>query len=64
MVEKGMHPKTLQERLGHSSIRTTLDVYGFVMATLESDGSDLDDLLTRPSSGTYVAHGSSAVHSM
>jgi hypothetical protein len=64
MVEKGTPHKTLQERLGHSLIRTLPDIYGFVMATLESDGSDLDDLITRPSRGTYVARGSSAVHPM
>jgi integrase len=55
MIESNVHPKRLQERLGHTSIRTTLDIYGHLMASLESEDSDLDDLLQRPSRGTYVA---------
>jgi len=27
-ILQGAHPKVVQERLGHSSIKTTLDVYG------------------------------------
>jgi integrase len=57
MVEQGVHPKRPQERLGHTSIRTTLDTYGHLMPTLESEGGDLDELLSRPARGTYVARG-------
>src|SRR6478735_2705106 len=31
MIELGAHPRIMQARLGHSSIRTTLDVYGHVL---------------------------------
>jgi integrase len=31
MLKKGVHPKTVQERLGHSSIEITLDIYSHVM---------------------------------
>lgn len=30
MVEAGAHAKVIQDRLGHASIRTTMDVYGHV----------------------------------
>lgn len=44
MIEQGAHPKEIQERLGHSSIKTTLDLYGHLMPTL---GARLDDALER-----------------
>jgi integrase len=31
MLEKGIHPKVVQERLGHSSVQVTLDIYSDVM---------------------------------
>jgi integrase len=37
LIANHVHPKVIQERLGHSSIRTTLDVYGHLMRTLEAD---------------------------
>jgi Phage integrase family/Phage integrase, N-terminal SAM-like domain len=55
LIEGNKHAKRLQERLGHSSIRTTMDVYGHLMPSLESDEPDLDGVLRRPSRGTYVA---------
>ena len=30
MLKQGIHPKVVQERLGHSSISTTLDIYSHV----------------------------------
>jgi integrase len=45
-IASGAHPKVIQERLGHSSIRTTLDVYGHLFPSLEERLADrLDDLL-------------------
>jgi integrase len=44
MIEQGAHPKEIQTRLGHASIKTTLDVYGGLMPTL---GAHLDDALDR-----------------
>lgn len=31
MVEADAHPRAIQERLGHGSVRTTMDVYGHVL---------------------------------
>ena len=28
MIELGAHPRVIQQRMGHASIRTTFDVYG------------------------------------
>jgi Phage integrase family len=33
----GVHPKVAQERLGHSTISTTLDLYGHVTTTMQED---------------------------
>lgn len=30
MIESGEHMKVISERLGHSSISTTMDIYGHV----------------------------------
>jgi integrase len=35
----GVHPKVAQERLGHSTISTTLDLYSHVTATMQEDGA-------------------------
>jgi integrase len=42
MIEQGAHPKEIQARLGHSSIKTTLDLYAHLMPSL---GARLDDAL-------------------
>jgi integrase len=41
-IAEGAHPKAIQERLGHSSIRVTLDVYGHLFPGL---GAELADRL-------------------
>ena len=46
LLEQGVHPKVVQERLGHSSIRLTLDTYSHVMPSLQKDAAEkLDRLL-------------------
>lgn len=42
MIEHGAHPKEIQARLGHASIKTTLETYGHLMPTL---GAHLDTAL-------------------
>jgi integrase len=43
---KGVHPKVVQERLGHSSIAITLDTYSHVLPSMQRDAAErLDDLL-------------------
>jgi integrase len=36
---EGIHPKVVQERLGHSSIAITLDLYSHVIGTLQEDAA-------------------------
>ena len=35
----GVHPEVVQERLGHSTITTTLDLYSHVTDTMQSDAA-------------------------
>jgi integrase len=44
-IDRGAHPKAIQERMGHSSINTTLNVYGGLFPRLEESLADgLDEL--------------------
>jgi len=46
LLQAGVHPKVVQERLGHSSIRVTLDTYSHTLAGLqEAAAQRFDDLL-------------------
>lgn len=36
----GIHPKVVQERLGHANISITLDIYSHATAALHSDAAD------------------------
>jgi len=46
LLQAGTHPKIVQERLGHSSIRVTLDTYSHVMGGLqEAAAQRFDDFL-------------------
>ena len=38
--QAGVHPKVVQERLGHSTIGITLDVYSHVLPSMETDAAD------------------------
>lgn len=35
MLKQGIHPKVVQERLGHASIQVTLDTYSHVTSGLQ-----------------------------
>ncbi|MFW5790441.1 MAG: tyrosine-type recombinase/integrase [Bacillota bacterium] len=37
MLEAGVHPKVVQERLGHSTITTTLDTYSHVIPSMQKE---------------------------
>jgi integrase len=39
-LKAGVHPKVVQERLGHSTIGITLDVYSHVLPSMETDAAD------------------------
>ncbi|MGD0854717.1 MAG: hypothetical protein ABSA18_02810 [Dehalococcoidia bacterium] len=47
MLKQGIHPKIVQERLGHASIQTTLDTYSHVAPGLqEAAAARFDTILT------------------
>ena len=39
LLSAGVHPKVAQERLGHSTITTTLDLYSHVTETMQGDAA-------------------------
>ena len=46
LLEKGVNIKVVSERLGHSSIRITLDTYAHVLQTMQQEAVDtLNDIL-------------------
>jgi integrase len=56
MIELGAHPRVIQQRLGHASVRTTLDVYGAVLPSVDENVSTgLGSLLSRSSRGLSAA---------
>jgi integrase len=46
MLQQGVHPKVVQERLGHSQISLTLNTYSHVLPSIKEEaGQKLDDLV-------------------
>lgn len=46
LLSAGVHPKIVQERLGHATVAITLDTYSHVIGSLQRDAADrLDDVL-------------------
>ena len=46
LLSAGVHPKVVQERLGHSTVALTLDVYSHVLGSLQRDAADrIDEVL-------------------
>jgi integrase len=43
----GVHPKIAQERLGHATITTTLDLYSHVTETMQGDAAERLDAVFR-----------------
>ncbi len=47
LLAEGVHPKIVAERLGHSSVTITLDIYSHVLKGMQREAADrLDGLLT------------------
>ena len=46
MLASNIHPKIVQERLGHSSIAITMDIYSHLMPNMQQDAVGvLDDVM-------------------
>jgi len=48
MLKQGVNPKIVQERLGHTSIQTTLDTYSHVATGLQEAAAESFDKLVSP----------------
>ena len=49
LLSAGVHPKVVQERLGHSQISLTLDTYSHVLPTLQEDAAEkINGILSHP----------------
>jgi len=56
LLQQGVHPKIVQERLGHSSVATTLDIYSHVTPGLqEAAARRFDEGLESPLTEAQVA---------
>jgi integrase len=47
LLAAGVHPKIASERLGHSSIGITLDLYSHVMPGMQADAAEQVDAAIR-----------------
>lgn len=55
-IGSGAHPKAIQDRLGHSTIRLTLDLYGHLLPGLEEAlADDLDRAFAKAAEGEGIA---------
>lgn len=52
LIQLGAHPKAIQDRLGHSDIGVTLNLYGHLFPSLEEHLTDALEDLWRTASGT------------
>ncbi len=47
MLQQGVHPKVVQERLGHSEITLTLNNYSHVLPAMQKEAAEaVDELVT------------------
>jgi integrase len=47
MLAEGVHPKVVQERLGHFSIAVTMDIYSHLMPNMQADAAAKVDAALR-----------------
>ena len=54
MLKSGIHPKVASERLGHSKVGTTLDLYSHVLPGMQEDAAaKMDAALKAAQKGDY-----------
>ena len=63
LIAQGEHPKVIQERLGHASIKTTLDTYGHLFDGMDEAAADRLDEVWRVSrvDATWTRRGSNVI---
>ena len=48
LMAAGVHPKMVQERMGHSTIAMTMDIYSHVLPSMQQEVADkIDDMFKR-----------------
>ena len=67
LIEQGTHPSVIAARLGHTSVKTVLDVYGHLSEGLDRDAadtlkppwshSDVHNMCTQPPNRTNPGRG-------
>ncbi len=45
MLQQGIHPKIVSERLGHASIGITLDTYSHVLPSMQAEAAEAVDAI-------------------
>jgi integrase len=48
LLAAGVHPKVVQERLGHSQISLTLDTYSSVLPSLQEEAAEKTEAILNP----------------
>jgi integrase len=51
MLMAGIHPKIVRERLGHSKVAITLDIYSHIVPGLQEAAAESFDKLLKPKIG-------------
>jgi integrase len=51
LLMAGVNPKVVSERLGHASIKMTLDVYSHVLPSMQQAAADVMERWLNPKSG-------------
>ena len=61
MLANGVHPKIASERLGHSKVGITLDLYSHVIPGMQEDAAAMVDAALKAAAEKRDQNGSSAV---
>ena len=56
MLASGVHPKVASERLGHSKIGITLDLYSHVLPNMQADAAAIVDDALRAAPQKQTEH--------
>ena len=54
LLAQGVHPKIVQEMLGHSSVSITMDLYSHSTPTLQSEAAQRLDAVLRLPAAAHV----------
>ncbi len=58
MLQAGVHPNVVSERLGHATVAITLDTHSHVLPNLQRDAAEAMDSVLRPASRRSATEGS------